>query len=133
MPFLLARGDQVLVSSFLTGNAALDPGRDFLFAPDHVQYPGGWSLGWQQGSECISLTLTTRHVLEKTDLLQDRRPLVRKVIDALVAHPYYVRCVTDVEGELALDGDASWVSGGRAICEQMVLRVPRKPDRKGAS
>jgi predicted secreted hydrolase len=131
-PFLLAYKDQCLVSSFLSKDVALDAKHDFLFAPDHVQRPAGWNLAWQQSDEWFNITLRTKHILERADLLRDQHPLTRSVIRGLVAHPYYVRCVTDVEGDFALQGRTVRVSTGRAICEQMVLRTPQRPPRRSS-
>ncbi len=127
LPFLLAHKGQLVLSSFLDQDAALNPQRNFLFAPDRVQRPEGWTLSWRRNDEWFDVTLKTRHVLEKSDLIQDHHPLVKKMIDTLVAHPYYIRCVTDVEGEFALAGKTVRVSKGKAICEQMVLRTPTRP------
>ncbi len=124
MPFLLADKKQPLVSSFLHENAALDSHHDFLFAPDKVQQPKGWNLSWHQANGGFDLTLRTKHVLEQADLIRDHHPLVRKIIGSLLAHPYYVRCVTDVEGEITFQGKTVWIPKGKAICEQIVLRTP---------
>lgn len=129
IPFLLACREQLVVSSFLGQNVSLAPRRDFLFAPVQVQRPEGWNLSWQQDSDWFNFTLRTRYVLERTDLIQGHHPWIRRIIDSLVAHPYYVRCVTDVQGELALQGKILRISEGKAICEQMVLRIPTKPDK----
>jgi hypothetical protein len=124
MPFLLACREQLLISSSLDENVALAPQLDFLFAPSRVQSPGGWNLSWQRASEWFNVTLRTKYVLEKTDLIQGHHPLIKKVIAGLVAQPYYVRCVAEIEGEFAFRGRTAHISKGQAICEQIVLRTP---------
>jgi hypothetical protein len=79
-------------------------------------------LVWQNATDGLDLTLKTRHMLERSDLIQNHHPIVRELIGRLVAHPYYLRCIASAEGTLALDGRRRSLRG-TAICEQMVLRA----------
>ena len=125
MPLMLAYQDEIIFSAFLDKCAPIDPQRDFITIPERNLPPAGWRLTWQGAEGQFDLTLKTRHILERTDLLQNRRPLVKDLISRLVAHPYYLRCVTDAEGQFMLR-QSGRSSEGRAICEQMVLRTPRQ-------
>jgi len=123
-PFLAAHVSGRTISSFLHQCRPLDDRTDFVRMPDRVERPMGWGLAWKGEADSLDLRLTTTHVLERTDLIQGQHPWIRWMVDRLVAHPYYLRCVAAVEGTLTWGGQVEQVSGGRAICEQMVLRAP---------
>ncbi|NIV13305.1 MAG: hypothetical protein GWN62_19080 [Aliifodinibius sp.] len=122
LPFLLVNGSEFLVNGFLSDHAPVDIDQDFLTSPQNVHKPIGWYLNWEQQSGSFELQLTTQYVVEYSDLLRNHHPKIRKLIDLFVAHPYYIRCLTEVEGEIKLKGLHRKIDRGHAVCEQMVLR-----------
>lgn len=98
LPFSLLRGDQVLISSFLQSNQPLDDGMDFLKNPRSVDFPKGWHLQWEEPINHLDVNLETVKVLEKADLLSGNC-LRRKIVENLIAHPYYIRCSVTARGE----------------------------------
>jgi len=120
MPFVVLRGNEVLMSSFLTVNSPLDPQRDFLQNPKQVDFPKGWCIEGTEGSRRIAMTCVTDIVLEKADLLS-YGGLRRYLIEKIVAHPYYLRCRVVAKGKLR--GQDGLISlDGSGIYEQIILR-----------
>ena len=126
LPFMLAHDNKIIFSSFLDGNKPLDQLEDFLFAPEKVNKPEGWTLNWRRDNRWFKINLKTRHVLEKADLIGSHNPMLKKIIELFIAHPFYIRCFTDVEGTFSFDGEVKSFKSGKAICEQIVFRIPSR-------
>jgi hypothetical protein len=119
LPFSLLQGDQVLISSFLQSNQPLDDGMDFLRNPRSVDFPKGWHLQWEEPDNHLDVDLETVKVLEKADLLSGNC-LRQKIIENLIAHPYYIRCSVTAKGEWEKEGHTIALEG-HGIYEQMSL------------
>lgn len=124
MPFLLAAKNKHILTSFLQEHAPLDPAQDFIQNPKGVRHPKGWNISWDAAQDSLSINMTTRVVLEWADLIREHHPLTKATIGLLIARPYYIRCLTDVEGLITQNGQTIQINNGKAICEQIVLRRP---------
>jgi hypothetical protein len=118
-PFLLAKGKQPLVSSFLHNNDPLDPACDFLSAPPSVDFPVGWNLRWKDSNHDLNIVLKTKYVLEKSDLLPVKS-FRERIIEKLIAHPYYIRCYVTAKGDLVNRGNNCSLEG-HGIYEQITF------------
>ncbi|MCP4371135.1 MAG: hypothetical protein GY797_23925, partial [Deltaproteobacteria bacterium] len=112
-------GNQVLISSFLQANQPIDPKRDFLSDPRSVDSPAGWHLQWEEQNNQLDLTLKTQHVLVKSDLLPGDS-IRQRIIEHLIAHPYYIRCYTTTKGEWKTT-DHIFPLEGHGIYEQITF------------
>jgi hypothetical protein len=119
LPFSLIQGDEVLISSFLQSNQPRDDDADFLGNPRSVYFPKGWHLQWQESDNDLDVDLETTTVLEKADLLSGNC-LRQKIIENLIAHPYYIRCSVTAKGKWG-KGDHVTALEGHGIYEQMSL------------
>lgn len=124
MPFLLAKGNQHILTSFLCEHVALERSHDFLNDPKSVRNPNGWKILWEEDGNRLELHLKTRKVVEWSDLIHEHHPFIKFIFGLVIAHPYYIRCVTDVEGFMILNGQQIDIDNGKAICEQIILRKP---------
>ena len=120
MPFAVFDDKSVLISSLLGKDDPLDRQNDFLRSPGTVNSPSGWELAWQKGDEKLQISLRTREVLEKADLLSGSR-LRKWLIGQLIAHPFYIRCLCSANA-LWEDGQRTRSLEGTAICEQISLQ-----------
>ncbi|MFZ0388879.1 MAG: lipocalin-like domain-containing protein [Calditrichia bacterium] len=125
LPFMLAKGNEIVISDFLNEHLPINRGHDFLLNPEDVDNPEGWTISWKKENHWLKLKLKTRFVLEKADLLNSHHPVIKKMIELLVAHPYYIRCFVDAEGIISVDGHPEKVISKQAICEQIVFRHSR--------
>ena len=98
LPFSILHGSHVLISSFLQNNCPLDTNSDFLRNPKSVELPEGWHFQWNEANDAFNLILKTQHVLEKSDLLPGKS-FRQKIIEKLLAHPYYIRCYVTAKGQ----------------------------------
>lgn len=121
MPFSFFHGDEILISGFLQGSRPLDESSDFLRNPVSTDVPRGWQLCWdeQKNNMKFDLILETSSVLEKADLLSGN--IIRqKIIENLLAHPYYIRCSVTAKGEWT-EQKRSIVLDGKGIFEQITF------------
>lgn len=125
MIFMLAYQNKKIISGFLDNSEALDDRSDFIYKSDQEIRPEGMTFSWSGNLGSFEFILRTKQVLEQADLLRDRSYFIRKGIEKMVAQPRYIRFNTHVQAKLHLKDINRVITGGKAICEQMVLRKPQ--------
>ncbi len=119
MPFCIMDNTTILVSSFLTENRTIDEKRDFLRYPNSADNPIGWNLEWKEEGVELHLVAEASNVLEKADLLTGNL-IRRKIIEKMIAHPYYLRCSVEAKGQLIMNEQMIPLEG-KGIYEQMTF------------